>query len=230
MESEAGFVCGVLCGSGHISIGSNGNYSVSLETKSKDMAVIFRENLHKVMSKRPKLCEYDKLYKNKRHTAYLVSVYGKKAVLKFADKYSFRKSPARQWKVPGQAFKNRRFRIGFLRGFFDSKGTIIIRIKSRKSGINKTPRKTFKTRNIRAASTNKRGLEQVRELLELEGIKSMLYRAGRCFVLDIEGKTRLALFGDKINFSIPSKRKKLEMAISYEKIEKRMNARLTNPS
>ena len=173
-----GYVCGALCADGGIYLnGRHGHYQIQLETSEKEFA--------------------DKL------GAYIVSLYGKRLVTDFANKWGCRTSTY-TWKIPETAFANRRFRAGFLRGFFDGEATVRVRFKRKWPGWQ---------RNIRVTSAHKRGLEQLKELLEKEEIKSIIYPAGRYWCLDIEGKRRLISFQEKIGFGLERKKRKLRDAI-----------------
>ena len=115
------------------------------------------------------------------------------------------------------------FRTGFLKGFFDHKGSIRIRYK--KSGT-----RFEKVRNIRASSVNLRGLFTVKELLILECVPCIIYRCKTLHVLDIEGKNRLETYQKKINFTSSEKKKLLENAIGFMTLdEKLLGKRTTNP-
>ena len=203
---HVGFIVGVLCSDGYIWWDKKGgHYAFVLESKDREFVEIFRNNLSIFFNKKLKIYERLRKYKNRDYKTYILIIYGKKQISKFLDSFHIKKAGTYNWSVPIFAFKNQRFRRGFLRGFFDGEGTVRIRIRKKKG----------KTRSVRVSSVNKKGLYEVKKLLELEGIKSMFYPQGeKCFMVDIEGKNRLKLFQKKINFSISRKREKLEEALA----------------
>lgn len=209
---DAGYVCGVICSDGSIEW-NKGNYRISLESKDKGFVENFLHKLSALVNKNINIHTRTRIYKNKNYTTYLVNCYGKKIVSEFLQRWELKKADSFSWGVPIIAFGSQEFRRGFLQGFFDGEATIRIRFKKMKRCGSVT-----KIRNIRVQLVNRVGLEEIRHLLELEGIKCMLYPAGhKYFMLDIEGKFRLNLFKEKIGFSIKEKQEKLEYALSYEK-------------
>ncbi len=221
MDFEFGYVCGVLCGNGHILHDKkNGNYGVSLESKNIEVLRFFSRCLHDVFGTETKTISR----KRARNIAgsQVLYCYSKETSIKILD--AFRGSfGTHQWMPPKKAHTTPVFRTGFLRGFFDHKGSIRIRYK--KSGT-----RFEKVRNIRASSVNLRGLFAVKKLLILEGIQCIIYRCKTLHVLDIEGKNRLETYQKKINFTSSEKKKYLENAIRFmAPDEKRLGKRTTNP-
>lgn len=194
MNFGLGYVCGVLCGKGYLD-----KYRISLETKDIELAKSFQKMLHEIVKKEPKIRQYERFYR-KKYITYIVSVYGKAIVSDL--KKTLKESGTHTWRAPRDAFIDSLFRKGFLQGYFDSEG--YIRISGDK-----------KRANIRVTSINQNGLEDIRSLLRLEGIESMIYPSGRYFVLDVQGKTRLTLFKDRIDFLLASKRDRLTKSLSY---------------
>lgn len=213
MHFDAGYVCGVICSDGFIVWNErHGNYCITLESKDKSFVENFSCKISVLLNKNTVIFPHKRMYKNQEYITYIINFYGKKIILEFLEIWGLKKSDSFTWEVPKIAFESQEFRRGFLQGFFDGEGTVRIRFKRMKAGY------TVKIRNVRTTSVNKRGLEEIRQLLELEGIRCMLYPAGnKYFMLDIEGKFRLNLFKEKIGFSIQKKKEKLEHALSYEK-------------
>ncbi len=206
MDFEFGYVCGVLCGNGHIlQDQKNGNYGVSLESGDAEALRFFSRCLRNVFGAKTKT-SFRKRERNAANPQVLYC-YSRETSIKILDAFegSF---GTHQWMPPKKAHTIPAFRTGFLRGFFDHKGSVRIRYK--KSGT-----RFEKVRNIRASSVNLRGLFAVKRLLFLEGIQCIIYRCKTLHVLDIEGKTRLESYQKKINFTPSEKKKRLENAIRF---------------
>ncbi|MCK4555375.1 MAG: hypothetical protein KAT83_02105 [Candidatus Aenigmarchaeota archaeon] len=206
MDFEFGYVCGVLCGNGHILHDKkNGNYGVSLESDDVEALRFFSCCLHDVFETKTKIISCKR--KHNAAKSHILYCYNKKTSIKILD--AFRGSfGTQQWMPPKKAHTTPVFRTGFLKGFFDHKGSVRIRYKKSGGCLEKV-------RNIRASSVNLRGLFAVKELLILEGIQCIIYRCKTLHVLDIEGKNRLETYQKKINFTSPEKKKRLENAIRF---------------
>ena len=205
-----GYVCGALCADGSIVLDRKyGHYRICLETKERGFADLFRYYLSPYVEKEVRIYERNKKYRGAPYHTFIVSVYGKKMVIGFKDRWGI-ETGSFTWVVPDMAFIDTDFRRGFLQGFFDGEATVRVRL-GKFMGI--------KRRNVRITSANLTGLAQVKELLETCGIRSIVYPAGKYWCLDIEGKARLVKFREKVNFGIPKKRKKLDFAISGGKSE-----------
>lgn len=198
-------MCGALCADGGIYLnGRHGHYQIQLETSEKEFADKLRAYLSSCVEKEVKIYETKrKRYKGLPYKTFIVSLYGKRLVTDFANKWGST-TGTYAWRIPEIAFADQRFRAGFLRGFFDGEATVRVRFKRKWPGWQ---------RNIRVTSAYKRGLEQLKELLEKEEIKSIIYPAGRYWCLDIEGKRRLVSFQEKIGFGLERKKRKLKDAI-----------------
>lgn len=73
-------------------------------------------------------------------------------------------------------------------------------------------------RYIYCSSLNKRGLEEIRELLLSVGIQTGMARMETCWRIGIGGRKRLERFARLINFSIKRKRDKLTFGLdTYKK-------------
>jgi len=204
-----GYTCGVLCADGWIALDTkHGNYVISLETKEREFALRFRFSLSHCAQKESRIYETkNKRYKELPYKTFIVSLYGKRIVKDFKNKWGIR-TGSYSWKVPGIAFIDGGFRRGFLRGYFDGEGHVRLRLKKTRGGWR------GKRRLIRVTSANLSGLKQVKKLLEMEGIRSIIYSTGKYWCLDIEGKYRASIFKRKINFGLTKKRRVLSRIIS----------------
>lgn len=218
MDFESGYIAGVLCGRGHIlQDQKNGNYGVSLESADMELLRFFSRCLHNVFGAKTKISSL----KRARNAAnsHILYGYSKETSKKIYGAFKSHIG-THNWQSPAQAHTNPVFRTGFLRGFFDHKGSVRIRYK--KSGT-----RFEKVRNIRASSVNLRGLFAVKKLLLLEGIKCIIYRCKTLHVLDIEGKSRLESYQKKINFTSSKKKKRLENAIEFMAPDERRLGKIT---
>jgi intein-encoded DNA endonuclease-like protein len=113
------------------------------------------------------------------------------------------------WRVPIEIIRGHKELIAhFLRGFFDSEGNIDI-----------------KNRSIEVTSCNKRGLEDVQELLKKFKILATLGMSKKSlFRLRFSSSAHLKIFKEKINFSIKRKRNALGKAINNLKKEYKYSA------
>lgn len=222
IDFSAGYVCGTLCSDGTIAWNEKfGNYAIVLEVKDGGFAEAFLHHLNSCVSKEAKLRIQTKLYKQKPYWTHVVYLYGKAVVGEFVRKWGL-KAGTHNWEVPKHAYENESFRRGFLRAFFDGEGSIRIRIKKRANG------KSDKRRIIRATSVNKEGLSSVRKLLEIEGMKSMLYPVGNAYCIDMEGKTKMEIFERNIGSNHSEKRRKIKDALRPLSLEDREVPREVN--
>lgn len=209
MDYELGYVAGALCGDGSLIWNKNaGNYGITLEVKDKDIANYFSECLKAVIEKSVKTMIRKRTYNGAPYLTFVVYFYGKKETKKLKDIYKVSFGTF-EWSPPNEAYTNKSFRQGFLRAFFDCKGTIRIRFRKR------TSTRFEKIRNIRTQSANKSGLFEVKKLLILENISSIIYPSGKYHTLDIEGKQRLESFLKNIGFASKVKQEKLELAARF---------------
>ncbi len=109
-------------------------------------------------------------------------------------------------KIPKRVYEDPHEQIKFLREVFDKKGYIRVRIRKR-------GKKKSKIRNLRLVDKNIKFIRNVQYFLKKQGIKSVVYRIGNHFCLDIEGKGRLEMFLKIIGFSNEKKLKEMQEAL-----------------
>ena len=190
---EEGFVCGALCGGGNVTWSEKfGNYCISIKSKNKEFIDMFFLSLSNITSKPKKYSLGD---------TYIVCLYGKEEVGNFLEKWKNRFG-VYKWSVPKIAYKDPTFRRGFLCGFFEAGSRIRVRFRGK-----------VKIRSIRTVSINLNGLKEVKNLLLKEGIDPLIYRTGKYWCLEIEGKRRTSMFYRKIGYVTKRKRKMLREAI-----------------
>lgn len=204
MEFETGYVCGMLAAKGHV---NEKGFSISLETADQELAEIAKRFLS--------LFGEIKIRQRERNGLKTSIVMLKGDDVKALTSRGI-KTGRREWNVPSEAFSSENFRLGFLRAFFDFSGTIKVRLR----------KKGQKERVMKIASINENGLRQVRALLDIEGVKAMLYKSGKSCVLEINGKNNLDIFLKKIGLEKRSKKELLEKALDPVEFENLVSHKL----
>jgi intein-encoded DNA endonuclease-like protein len=216
IDFNAGYVCGVLCADGTIEWRREyGNYWIALETVDDEFADKFLYTLSTLTDGNLKSYQSKRRYRGKKYITNNVVLRGKRFVKSFIDKWGV-KAGTYTWRVPKLALKNQDFRRGFLQGFFDGDGSVNLRIRTHKNGSKQ------KRRSLRITSVNLKGLKQLKRLLKIEDIDCVIYPVKNHFFLDIDGKTRVTKFVEKINFGIRKKRQKIELGLDPVKFEEAM--------
>ncbi|MFH8087083.1 MAG: LAGLIDADG family homing endonuclease [Candidatus Aenigmatarchaeota archaeon] len=182
LVEDKAYILGVLCGDGHI----NPNF-IRLEIKDDEEFIKkFVDSFKNVYG-----IECDYWYYPKRNTfvTYITSH------LICADLRKYGKFGRYDWTLPREVLKSDDNGIirAFLKGFFDSEGSVGSYV-------------------ISVSSVNKKGLIGVKKLLSKLGIRANLIavKKGKYFVLYISRKENIKKFKQLINFTINRKRKRLE--------------------
>lgn len=197
MHFSSGYVCGVLCGAGHVEFNAEtGKYYISLQTQDNSLAECFSFHMKDVLGV-PKVTN--------KEMSTVVTFYSKEKIAGFVDKWRL-KAGSGDWELPPAVLADKDFMFGFLSGFFDSAGSVHVRIKHSNG-------KVKKRRSIRVYSINEKGLRDVKSVMSGIGIGSMLYKTGGCYCLDIEGWTRLEVFRKTVGFCSQSKKQGLAKAL-----------------
>jgi len=205
MEKTGAYLCGLLCAAGRIELNKErSNYYISLGTSRWELVKLFSDALEKCVGK-PKIYTTMRDQGDESRVSYRVVKYGKDLVEGFVSGWGIT-SETGTWRVPSRV-ADAKFSVMFLRGFFDCEGIVTQYVK-------RTPKGKHKIRRVRCTSVNQKGLEDVRSILRENGIRSSLYKSGSYFCLDIEGKTRLDMFKDRIGFTLDYKKKLLNEALS----------------
>jgi transcriptional regulator with XRE-family HTH domain len=179
LTPEKAYILGVLCGDGYID-----NKSIRLEIrKDEEFIKLFTKCLERTYG-----IKYKYAYKKKRNT-FLFSISAKilcKDLLKYGS------CRTESWKVPKEILnsKNKNIIIGFLRGIYDSEGSI-----------------GKYTINLTSVSTE--GLADLLIMLRKVGIESKI-RKYQYPIIYISQKKNLRLFKDLIGFTIKRKMTKLK--------------------
>jgi len=177
MSTEKAYVLGVLCGDGY-AWGSR----VSLEIrKDEEFIREFVRCLEAVYGPQPA----HSYYKPKRTFKF-------EANKELMGKDLMRYGPffTREWEVPRGVARKREWYVAFLRGFFDSEGSV-------------------GKYSISALSANHMGLRQVGGLLGKLGIKTRLYRTREYLTLYVIHRKNLLMYYQMVGFTILRKIEKL---------------------
>jgi len=180
---ELAWILGVMCGDGCLEKYRN-YYKVSMSTTNFNFGKKFIDTINKIFNLNEKFDT--RLFVNNNNSKYYkIQIYSKQLYNFFRKFSSFR---CAEWRVPAQILTgNNLIKQSFLRGFFDSDGSI------------NTYREKYK--KIRAASINKKGLKEVLKLLNGLGITVNLIEEKNCYSLNIYRRNQINLFIDTIGFS-----------------------------
>lgn len=208
LSPELAYIYGVLIGDGSLELSHS--YRVNLNVNDKDFAYAFAEalkkwsNLKPTINKRKVFGNHQTKYGDWIRTdniQHVVRLGSKQAVEFLLSNVECR---TYDWQVPKSVLdsKNEIIKGNFLKGFYDSEGSVIYDKKYNNKRIDLM---IFKTT----------GIKDIQMILSELGIKSILKneKHGMC-LLRIIGKNNLRLFLDKINFTIFRKRNTLEKALN----------------
>jgi len=209
LTEEKAYIMGVMCGDGCLWKGFTKKKQITKITRQiehhirlvaidKDFVDYFSDCVKKVYGVKPSY----KFRKSKNtnwsdtHTVYC----RQKSV--FTDIESFGTFSTKSWRIPSQLLNspNKEIVGSFLKGFFDSEGTVCAKRYNR---------------YIRADSTNIKGLREIVYLLSILGIKTTkISKSRNCYHVSISNIDGLEKFYNNIGFSIQRKFKRLESIIN----------------
>ena len=205
---NSGYICGALLGRGHVTADkSAAKYTMFLESKDREFTELFGQRLDAFLETPAKRYERVK----GRLNLYAVAFHRKSSIIEFCGKFRF-KQGSFDWTVPQQCYEDKHFRKGFLQGFFDAKARIRVRFRKRQ----KKKENTFrfdKVRSIKVSAVHRKGLNEIKTLLESFGICSTISQSNGNNILDIEGKQRIMMFKDKVGFGVQNKKAELDRSL-----------------
>lgn len=195
------YLLGVMCGDGCVFSGlerkrkwTYKSYIVHLSVKDKDFIDEFVKCVDSVYGFEPRI--YYRERKEKKWSNIWIARMKRKLVYEDLSAYNF---GGNSWKVPEEIMRcSDEAIIGrFLRGFYDSEGSVV-------TGKRST--------TITLCSTNKKGLSDIKELVERLGISTShiaenksINRKCKCFYFYITHRDNYVMFLNKIGFSINRK-------------------------
>ncbi len=191
LTTEKAYVLGVLCGDGYLYT-NHRDYTIRLAVNDKDFAEEFSRNLEIVYGLKPLVYSH-----NYRCIVELRSKEAYEDIAKFGNFRTY------TWRVPNEIVVSRdeTIRASFLRGFFDSEGSVA-------------------KYSIGCCSVNKEGLIEIKQILESLGIRvGHLSKDGlhhRIYICDRLSRVR---FYKIVGFSIKRKEDKLRMSLGPKRIE-----------
>jgi intein-encoded DNA endonuclease-like protein len=200
------YIFGVMCGDGCVFSGIEKkdrwnfkSHIVHLSVKDKDFLEEYMRNFKEVYGFLPRIY-YRRGQREKWSNIWIARV-NRKNIYEDLDRYKFGK----MWLVPEEIMKSQDKRIvcSFLRGIYDSEGSVTVGLRGA---------------SISFTNVSKRGIEQVKELLDRVGISSSKigehkfdksFRKNRCYYFTITHLENYLLFLENIGFSIKRKETKL---------------------
>lgn len=180
LSPEKAYILGVLCGDGCIN-----NKMAKLEIrKDKEFIEEFANCLKEVYG-----LEFKPYYYEKRNS---FIVYAASEIV-CKDLLGYGKFGTFEWNIPKEVLiSNEKIKTNFLRGMFDSEGS-----------VNKSV--------ITMASANLKGLNSIKRMLKKVGIMNTITTRGKYSYLYICGREKLKTFKEKIGFTIKRKQERLNL-------------------
>jgi len=209
LTPERAYIFGVMCGDGCVFSGiarkKNWKYSlyvVHLSVKDRDFIDEFVRCIKSVYGFSPSIYYVKRSQKNPKWSNIWVAKITRKEVYEDLSHYKF---GTKNWRVPTEVIRSHDEKVigAFLRGFYDSEGSAS---------------KGTRGFSISICSTNKEGLNEIKELIEILKIKSSKIGINdrpshKLFYFTISNKAGMNIFLNKINFSIKRK---------YDKVRKHL--------
>jgi len=214
LTPDRAYILGVMCGDGCLFTTTAEKkcwtyrlYAVNLAVKDLDFAQEFSRCLNSVYGLTIKIGLQKRNDKNPNHSDIWVASTKRKAIFEDLSKYKF---GTKSWEVPKEIVSSKDARIigSFLRGFFDSEGSVSFGKRSSMLSV---------------CSTNVSGLETVRTLLLRLGLKVSEVKLNKrnelksnhneCFYLHITHRNNYILFLQKVGFSIKRKEDRLKQCL-----------------
>ncbi|MBI2498889.1 hypothetical protein HYV88_01455 [Candidatus Woesearchaeota archaeon] len=199
LTEEKAYILGVLCGDGYIRIHNSGNgFLVGLDVCDEDFADEFRRCLKEVYgllpSKKKRELEFTNFSLNPK-PRYVINLTSKLVV---KDLLQYSKSfKTKEWEVPEKILRSSsKVKSAFLRGFFDSEGSISL----------KKPYGVY----LSVCSGNETPLLKIKEVLKNDfNIDLSVVYSKSVTRLKSSGYKNVKTFYENINFTIKRKRDKL---------------------
>jgi hypothetical protein len=200
LSEEKAYLLGVLCGDGSII-----RNSIQLHACDFDFIQEFSHCLYKIYGYKPHISiipenlsffqntgKYHRVKQSYRARLSSKEISQDLRRYEYFVKYEERKS---MWRVPREIVNttNKEIKGAFLRGLFDSEGSVAIR-----------------ARQIELINTCEEGLKQVQKLLATLGIQSSIIHRSATFDLMIHGTENFRLYKEGVGFTIKRKQEKLE--------------------
>ena len=206
------YLLGVMCGDGCVFLGKAHKqrwdynlYNVNLSVKDKDFIDKFIQSIKCVYGVTPSLYYRDRNKLNKKWSNIWIAKLTRKEIYEDLSSYEF---GTKNWEVPKEILKSNNEKIigTFLRGFYDSEGSVLTGIRS------------F---TITICSINHQGLSTIKKLLSRIKIKTSIISEDKryhnsTFYFSITKKENIEIFLNKVGFSIKRKQNKIKQYL-YDK-------------
>jgi len=203
LSLEKAYILGVLYGDGFLSYNNKINsFHIGLAAIDKEFVEKFKNNLFKVYKIKP--TDRLRIPKIKNwNKQFITRLHSKEACNNILKYDSFKMAT---WKVPNIIKKlPLKLQAEFIKGFFDSEGTV-------------------DKRRVSAFSTNKEGIKDIQILLKNTNIRSTIQASERkkprniLYRLSIQDRKSVEIFNKHINFTIIRKKEKLNQIINNYKL------------
>lgn len=209
LTPERAYIYGVMCGDGCVFTGvvhkdkwKYNLYVINLAVKDKDFIEEFIRCVKDVYGITPSLYYQKRNKANKKWSDIWIAKITRKEVYLDLSRYDF---GTQNWKVPREVLKSNNDNItnSFLKGFYDSEGSVS---------------KGLRSFSVSAHSTNKKGILMVKKLLKSGGINSTkifedcrpFRKSKTLFSFFIIRKKDLEIFLNRVGFNIQRKQNKLK--------------------
>ena len=199
MSKKKAYILGVMCGDGYIHRTKKDSYQIALQAVDRDFVRKFANCMNEIYGLRPSLSTL-KATRSNWNDKLQARICCKEVFVDISHYGPFGKY---EWAVPSVILNSSDdIKSSFLKGFFDSEGSV----------------DTYK--KIIAVSVNKTGIHEIEYLLSSLGIKSNVREVSklrgnrrRQYTIKITGRRFLELYSQKIGFSIGRKQECLENLI-----------------
>ncbi|MFH1236979.1 MAG: LAGLIDADG family homing endonuclease [Candidatus Aenigmatarchaeota archaeon] len=204
MSPEKSYIFGVMCGDGYTHCTKNKSYQIALQAVDMDFVIEFADCLNKIYGIQPSISKI-KARQTNWNEKWQARICCKEI---FNDILNHGEFKTNSWRIPECVFESsNEIKCRFLRGFFDSEGSVDVNSK-----------------RITAVSTNTHGINDVSNLLKDLDIKSRIRKnsikhgnRNACYSVRITGWQNVVRYCDRIGFSIERKQAKLqELTESYK--------------
>jgi DNA-binding transcriptional regulator WhiA len=198
LNSQVAELCGIIIGDGNLWT-NNRKYEITITGSPKDRRYMDAvEKYFTVVTNR-------NMYYRQRGRGLRISLYSKDAFVYFTEVLGIKIGKEKgSSTIPSQIIRNRDYCLAFIRGLFDTDGSIFL---SSKPGVTNYP-------SIEITNKNRKLLVSIKEILEREGMRVTI-RASNTNTnkIAIHGRRMIKLWRNLIGSSHPRKLTKMESII-----------------
>jgi len=198
LDTEMAEFCGVIMGDGNL--WSNGRkYEVTITGSPKD------RNYSDGIAQYARRCIKPNVYYRQRGRGLRLTIYSKEFYHFLTKRLGIKGGRGKcECTIPKDIAKSRALKFAFIRGFFDTDGSIFT---SMKKGVERYPTMEITNENISL-------LLQIRDILEAEGFRTTVRKSNtNTFKIAIHGNAMVKRWSELIASSHPRKMAKMESVI-----------------